>query len=177
MLSSRASLLLPLLFATGCNLLTTQLSGTVQVDFDVDTTDKHYADDFVVDANDNQDVRDNREHIQSGAIKDVRFEIVSLHDGNAATVGTAELYARRFEASTWPEEPRERAISTVDAQPVVPGPVALVLSEEKKQEIADLLFAESGETRVELRFAGDADNAPVRFTGRAIFELDVTAGL
>src|SRR5687767_10875321 len=99
----KASLMLcsAALVFSGCNLISTEFEADIAVNFDVDTEGNEYSDDFMVDPDENADVAANRSRIESGAVKSIVAEIVSLGDGNAATIGDAEVYVRRFSEETW----------------------------------------------------------------------------
>jgi hypothetical protein len=47
----------------------------------------------------------------------------------------------------------------------------------KKAELSEILFADEGDTKVDMRLTGMANQAPVNFTGRATFHLKFEAGL
>lgn len=81
------------LYLGGCGIITKDLEGNVRFDFEIngDDGESRYEDLVTFDPNSNEDVRNNRDSIESGSVLQISLELVELLPGNQAKMVAGQV--------------------------------------------------------------------------------------
>ena len=179
--AARASIYLALATLAGtqtaCSLFDSDFDGSVRLVFSISDETNTYEDNQLFDPNDNEDFRDNRDRIKDGVIESMEFQFPVIEAGNAANIIFGDVDVRP--AGETSEDAWVQGVSAWEGVQVVsPSTYFVDIPGDRQQILSDLVFgAEPGESQLELRIQGGADEGPVRFDIAVTLNLFFTAGL
>ncbi len=158
-----------------CGLVESDFEGKVRLTFQVDDEDKVYKSVDMFDPNDNEDYRNNKDRIRAGRIDFMELEFVGIGQANQAqlVVGEVDVRDAGDETNPWKE-----GITAWEGIQVVQGNKFLIdLPADQQADVTKLVFEREGESPLELRIDGEADQGPVDFQIQVTLNMTFTAGL
>ncbi len=157
----------------GCGLISADFEGTVTILAEVvgDDGQNTFESVEVVDPNENEDYRNNKDKIQEGEIVSIDVEITRIPPRNAATWVVGGVDVRKEGAADWIQ-----GVAEWEGVPVQQDNVfRLTLSPERQAELNKIVFEEDGP--IEMNIIGVADQEPVEFDVKITLAMLFTAGL
>lgn len=165
-----------LLSSGGCGLISKDFEGQVEVVADVDDEDREYYDTFSVNPDENEDVKNNRDKIESGEVTAIYMEIREVRAHNLATFVVGQVDVRSQVSGQAADANWITAVGKWDGIQLVPGnSFKLTVPLETQKQLNDLVFVTGGP--IEIRVQGFGDQGPVAFEFKVTLKLRFTATL
>ncbi len=157
----------------GCGLISADFEGTVRIIGEVvgDDGQRTFESLEVVDPNENEDYRNNKDKIEKGEIVSIDVKIVRISQRNNAKVVVGQVDIRKEGAAEWVQGVAEWEGVPVEADNVF----RLTLSPERQAELNKIVFEEEG--AIQMNIVGVADQEPVDFEFEMTLNMRFTAGI
>lgn len=157
----------------GCGLISADFEGTVKIIAEVvgDDGERTFESIEIVNPNDNEDYRNNKDKIQEGEITSIDVKIIRISDRNNAKVVVGQVDVRPEGAAEWTEGVAEWNGVNVERDNVW----RLQLSPERQAELNRIVF--ENDTPIEMNIVGIADTDPVDFEVEITLNMRFQAGL
>lgn len=157
----------------GCGLISADFEGTVKILAEVrgDPGQRTFEKLEVVNPDDNEDYRNNKDKIEEGEITSIDVKITRIPANNRAQVIVGQVDVRKEGAAEWTQ-----GVAEWEGVPLVQDNVfRLELNAEKQAELNRIVFEEPGP--IQMNIVGIADQEPVEFDVEITLNMRFTAGL
>ena len=167
--------LLPLLIASGLIGCGLEVSGQLEIDFDVVDEDMAYEGLVTADLREQSDYQANKDRIRGGQLLGMSVEILTVRPGNVASSGTGYAYAAP-RGTPLVDRGAEGALARFDRAMIVEGAVIpLDMTQAELDQVTALFFpADGSDPVVDVLVRVNADGRP-DFRARLVLDISFDA--
>ncbi len=161
---------------SSCGLISADFEGDVRVKMGITDPENKYSDIEMLDPNDYEDYRNNKDKIKAGEVTGIEIRITQLNQDNLATLARGEVSVLRPGGNIESDADWINAIGEWQGVPLVINNVFRVnLAPERLAELNEILFADNGP--ITMRVIGVTDQGPVDFEFEVTVHIRFTAGV